>query len=310
MQPDRREFLKSGLAAGVSGHGDGTTVLGNHIHDIACLPPYLENHGIYADSGASNWRIGFNWIHDITGGNLIQFFERVLRTAERAVIETTSQLPILQSAGVVDAGAQGYRVIIEAFLVTARGDSICFRSDGRLQRLVIGQDEPVDISAENAAACAVAPIGIPAEDKLEGFGTSGPAWLRCLTTLGLATRLWSLELIAQGGSRHTKSLAVMDGFDGVQMRIIRGNGCGGADAPACDARSSAVHGLGAGIRGADTGCIRRGVERFGLQHGLSPLFARMATYCHCGYSVTFMDNMLSIGSLEWEPRRIRSPARR
>jgi hypothetical protein len=64
------------LAAGVSGHGDGTTVLGNHIHDIACTGA-LENHGIYADSGASNWRIGFNWIHDITGGNLIQFFDNV-----------------------------------------------------------------------------------------------------------------------------------------------------------------------------------------------------------------------------------------
>jgi hypothetical protein len=64
-------------AAGVSGHGDGTTVLGNHIHDIACLPPALENHGVYADSGASNWRIGFNWIHDIGGGNLIQFYDNV-----------------------------------------------------------------------------------------------------------------------------------------------------------------------------------------------------------------------------------------
>lgn len=58
-----------------------------------------------------------------------------------------------------------------------RGDSICFRNEGRLQRLVIGQDEPVDIDAENAAACAVAPIGIPAEDKLAAFGSSGPAWL-------------------------------------------------------------------------------------------------------------------------------------
>jgi hypothetical protein len=64
------------LAAGVSGHGNGTTVLGNHIHDIACTGA-SENHGIYADSGALNWNIGFNWIHDITGGNLIQFFDNV-----------------------------------------------------------------------------------------------------------------------------------------------------------------------------------------------------------------------------------------
>ena len=64
------------LAAGVSGHGNGTTVLGNLIHDIACTGAN-ENHGIYADSGALNWEIGYNWIHDITGGNLIQFFDNV-----------------------------------------------------------------------------------------------------------------------------------------------------------------------------------------------------------------------------------------
>jgi hypothetical protein len=51
-------------------------VFGNLIHDIACVGAN-ENHGIYADSGASNWEIGYNWIHDITGGNLIQFFDNV-----------------------------------------------------------------------------------------------------------------------------------------------------------------------------------------------------------------------------------------
>jgi hypothetical protein len=64
------------LAAGVSGHGDGTAVYGNLIHDFACVGA-SENHGIYADSGASNWDIGYNWIHDITGGNLIQFYDNV-----------------------------------------------------------------------------------------------------------------------------------------------------------------------------------------------------------------------------------------
>jgi hypothetical protein len=63
-------------AAGVSGHGNGTTVLGNYIHDIACTGAQ-ENHGIYADSGASNWDIGFNVIRNITGGNLVQFYDNV-----------------------------------------------------------------------------------------------------------------------------------------------------------------------------------------------------------------------------------------
>jgi FG-GAP-like repeat len=62
--------------AGVSGHGDSVKVLGNHIYGMACVGA-LENHGIYADSGASNWEISYNWIHDITGGNLIQFFDNV-----------------------------------------------------------------------------------------------------------------------------------------------------------------------------------------------------------------------------------------
>ena len=64
------------LAAGVSGHGDGTKVLGNYIHDIACTGA-SENHGIYADSGASNWEMAYNWIQDISGGNLIQLYDNV-----------------------------------------------------------------------------------------------------------------------------------------------------------------------------------------------------------------------------------------
>ena len=63
-------------AAGVSGHGTNVKVLGNHIYGMHCTGAQ-ENHGIYADSGASNWEIGYNHIHDITGGNLIQFFDNV-----------------------------------------------------------------------------------------------------------------------------------------------------------------------------------------------------------------------------------------
>ncbi|MEP6501844.1 MAG: hypothetical protein ABJD97_00820 [Betaproteobacteria bacterium] len=59
-------------AAGISGHGDGMVILGNHIHDIAGLSD-LQNHGIYADTTAQNWQVAWNWIHDVTGGSLIQF---------------------------------------------------------------------------------------------------------------------------------------------------------------------------------------------------------------------------------------------
>jgi hypothetical protein len=63
-------------AAGVAGHGNNVKVLGNRIYGMACVGA-LENHGVYADSGASDWEIGFNHIHDITGGNLIQFFDNL-----------------------------------------------------------------------------------------------------------------------------------------------------------------------------------------------------------------------------------------
>jgi len=62
--------------AGVSGHGSNVKVFGNQIYGMACTGAQ-ENHGIYADSGASNWEIGYNHIHDITGGNLVQFFDNV-----------------------------------------------------------------------------------------------------------------------------------------------------------------------------------------------------------------------------------------
>jgi uncharacterized protein len=55
---------------------------------------------------------------------LIPFWERVLRTTDRAVVETTDQLETLRRAGVVDAGAQGYRLVIDAFSRTSRGESI------------------------------------------------------------------------------------------------------------------------------------------------------------------------------------------
>lgn len=59
-------------AAGISGHGDAMAVLGNHIHDIAGTSE-LQNHGIYADTTAQNWELAWNWVHDVTGGSLVQF---------------------------------------------------------------------------------------------------------------------------------------------------------------------------------------------------------------------------------------------
>jgi len=59
-------------AAGISGHGNGMKILGNHIHNIAGTSE-LQNHGIYGDTTAQNWEVAYNWIHDATGGSLVQF---------------------------------------------------------------------------------------------------------------------------------------------------------------------------------------------------------------------------------------------
>ncbi|MCC7369685.1 MAG: DAK2 domain-containing protein [Chloroflexi bacterium] len=56
--------------------------------------------------------------------DVLDFWERVLHVAEVAVRETTSQLPALQAAGVVDAGGQGYKLIVEALWRTTRGESL------------------------------------------------------------------------------------------------------------------------------------------------------------------------------------------
>jgi uncharacterized protein len=58
------------------------------------------------------------------GADVLTFWDRVHRVAAVAVAETTSQLAVLQAAGVVDAGGQGYKLIMEAFLRTTRGDSL------------------------------------------------------------------------------------------------------------------------------------------------------------------------------------------
>jgi DAK2 domain fusion protein YloV len=58
------------------------------------------------------------------GVDVVEFWRRVLTVADQAVTETTSQLPALQHAGVVDAGGQGYKLIVEAFYRSLRGEAL------------------------------------------------------------------------------------------------------------------------------------------------------------------------------------------
>src|SRR5439155_23697740 len=56
--------------------------------------------------------------------DLVTTLERAHDAARAAVARTSDQLPILKRAGVVDAGGEGYRIILEGLLVFARGERV------------------------------------------------------------------------------------------------------------------------------------------------------------------------------------------
>ncbi|HEU5316906.1 MAG TPA: DAK2 domain-containing protein, partial [Chloroflexota bacterium] len=53
-----------------------------------------------------------------------QVLEAALRAASQAVDRTPEQLPILRQAGVVDAGGEGYRVVLEGMAFVLRGEPV------------------------------------------------------------------------------------------------------------------------------------------------------------------------------------------
>jgi hypothetical protein len=64
----------SDKAGGLVGDGKNVVAFGNHIHDIG---GGTENHGIYLDSSANNVELGYNWINNVTSGNLIQTYDNL-----------------------------------------------------------------------------------------------------------------------------------------------------------------------------------------------------------------------------------------
>lgn len=59
-----------------------------------------------------------------TQTDLLALLRRVQRTVEEAVQETPAQLDVLRRAGVVDAGAEGFRVLLEAVVLHASGQPL------------------------------------------------------------------------------------------------------------------------------------------------------------------------------------------
>lgn len=67
--------------AGFEGHAQHSVCLANEIFSLNCVGAQ-ETHGVYADSGATDWQVAFNYVHDITGGNLVQFFDNNIDQAQ------------------------------------------------------------------------------------------------------------------------------------------------------------------------------------------------------------------------------------
>jgi len=61
-------------SSGVGGELINSAILGNHIHDIG---GGTKNHGFYVDSNADETTLAWNYVHDVTGGNLFQCFDSV-----------------------------------------------------------------------------------------------------------------------------------------------------------------------------------------------------------------------------------------
>lgn len=59
---------------------------------------------------------------DLENMNVIELLEKGLKRCKKAVLETQDQLPILKSAGVVDAGGQGFELIVRGFVAYLKGD--------------------------------------------------------------------------------------------------------------------------------------------------------------------------------------------
>ena len=112
--------------------------------------------------------------------NLVSVLERMVFSAHEAVVLTPSLLPVLEEAGVVDAGGQGLFVILEGMLRYMRGEvvgddielieSVDLLSEGMapgdmgyeydVQFLVVGEDLDVDAIRERIAEMGDCPLAV------------------------------------------------------------------------------------------------------------------------------------------------------
>lgn len=93
---------------------------------------------------------------DLTG-----FFERLLHTAEATLAETPELLPVLKSAGVVDAGGRGFVAVLRGICSALAGNPVSFSQEGQKsdQKADFGAFESGDIRYPYCTECIVGKTG-------------------------------------------------------------------------------------------------------------------------------------------------------
>lgn len=110
------------------------------------------------------------------GADWVAVLEAAVQGAEQAVADTPNQLKQLRDAGVVDAGGQGYFVVLQGFLKHARGEEI--RREGGAAPVEVAFDIEELHSEDDEGYCTTFLIegnAIPFEqvrEAIAGMGTS------------------------------------------------------------------------------------------------------------------------------------------
>ena len=133
--PIDAELLAAGLAAAsVAADGAVMRPVEGTILSVARVSAQAAQQAI-ADDGSAD-----------AGARLVTMLERARRAGQAALERTPQQLPVLADAGVVDAGAAGYLLLLDALLTVTDGRPL---------------PDEVELPAEVAAVIADGAAGIP-----------------------------------------------------------------------------------------------------------------------------------------------------
>ena len=133
--PIDAELLAAGLAAAsVAADGAVMRPVEGTILSVARVSAQAAQQAIADDSSAD------------AGARLVTMLERARRAGQAALERTPQQLPVLADAGVVDAGAAGYLLLLDGLLTVTDGRPL---------------PDEVELPAEVAAVIADGAAGIP-----------------------------------------------------------------------------------------------------------------------------------------------------